>query len=335
MTVEKVHRFRELFLKAQEKIGDLSFWEKFCLLIDASWEKYRHGTAREDYFQYEFYKKNNRGRREFITHGRSSEIHSICNDSEKSKIFVDKDLFAQVFKDFIGRDILDLHTVSYEEFSIFCSNHEKAFKKPRGGTYGKGVGIISLTEIKNPRDLYDDLRKEDVLLEEVIIQHPSLAAFNPTSLNSMRVVTILGADGVPEIMPGAVLRVGRKGRVADNFHHYGIASQIDIQTGMVCSTGIDKNGNRYVVHPDVGVPIIGFVVPMWDEICNTVLAAAKIVPEVRFIGWDVAVTKDAKVVLIEGNNRADPDVGQMSDGIGKWHFYEKKVTEIKNMKEGK
>ena len=68
---------------------------------------------------------------------------------------------------------------------------------------------------------------------------------------------------------------------------------------MVCSTGIDKNGNRYVVHPDVGVPIIGFVVPMWDEICNTVLAAAKIVPEVRFIGWDVAVTKDAKVVLIE------------------------------------
>lgn len=38
MTVEKVHRFRELFSKAQEKIGDLSFWEKFCLLIDASWE---------------------------------------------------------------------------------------------------------------------------------------------------------------------------------------------------------------------------------------------------------------------------------------------------------
>lgn len=332
--MEKTHRIYELLSKAQEKIGDLNFWEKIALIVDASWEKYRYGTAREDYFQYEFYKKNNRGRREFITHGRSAEIHAICNDPEKSKIFVDKDKFAEVFRAYIGRDIIDMHAASFEEFQYFCRVHERAFQKPRGGTYGRGVGVIELHHVEDEERLFYTLKKEDVLLEEVIVQHDSLAAFNPTSLNSMRVVTIVGADGIPQIMPGAVLRIGRKGKVADNFHHNGIAAQIDIRTGIVCSAGIDKEGNRYVMHPDAELPIIGFAIPAWDEVRQTVLEAAKVVPEVRFVGWDVAVTREGKAILIEGNNRADPDVGQMSDGIGKWPEYKAELEKIREMKCG-
>jgi len=330
--MEKVHRFRELFDKGQEKLGSLNLLGKFCLLVDASWEKFVYATSREDYFQYEFYKKNNRGRREFITRGRAKQIHVICNDPIKKNIFVEKDVFAEVFKDYTGRKILDMNVANFEEFSQFCATNAQVFQKPRGGTFGQGVSIINLTDVKNIKALYEELHGNDVILEEVIVQHPSLAAYNSTSLNSMRVVTILGADGEPEVMPGAVLRIGRKGKVADNFHHNGIASQIDIKTGMVCSTGIDKSGNRYLVHPDSGLPIIGFMIPMWDEICKTVLAAARVVPQVRFVGWDVAVTKDNRVILIEGNDRADPDVGQMSDGIGKWRAYEKKVNEIKAIK---
>ena len=330
--MEKVHRFRELFEKGQEKMGSLNLLGKFCLLVDASWEKFVYGTSREDYFQYEFYKKNNRGRREFITRGRSKEIHAVCNDPIKKKIFVDKDVFAEVFKEYTGRKILNMNMATFEEFSQFCATHERVFQKPRGGTFGHGVGIINMSDIKDIKALYTEFRSLDVILEEVIVQHPSLAAFNPTSLNSMRVVTILGADGEPEVMPGAVLRIGRKGKLADNFHHNGIASQIDIFTGMVSSTGIDKAGRRYLLHPDAGLPIVGFQIPMWDEICKTVLAAAKVVPQVRFVGWDVAVTQDNRVILIEGNDRADPDVGQMSDGIGKWRAYEKKVNEIRAIK---
>lgn len=228
----------------------------------------------------------------------------------------------------MGRSVLDLDTASFEELEAFAKAHPQGFVKPREGTYGKGVEMIDFTQTSNLRALYDQLKGQDVMLEEVIQQHPLLAAFNPNSLNSLRVVTILGTDGNPEVMPGAVLRVGRAGKIADNFHHNGIASQIDIQTGVVCSTGIDKHGNRYVLHPDSGIPIPGFAIPMWDKICQTALAAAKVVPQVRFVGWDVAVTNDTRVVLIEGNNRADPDVGQMSDGIGKWYAYKKKIYEI-------
>ena len=38
----------------------------------------------------------------------------------------------------------------------------------------------------------------------------------------------------------ADLRLGRKGKVADNFHHNGIASLIDVDTGIIYTMGIDK-----------------------------------------------------------------------------------------------
>lgn len=73
-------RFQALFSEGQRLIGKLGPFGKLRLLLDVSWEKFRYGTAREDYFQYEFYKKNQRGRREFINYKRREEIISVCND---------------------------------------------------------------------------------------------------------------------------------------------------------------------------------------------------------------------------------------------------------------
>lgn len=326
--MEKVHRFKELYAKAHEKMGELNLLEKAALLVDVSWEKFVYGTSREDYFQYGFYLKNNRARRTYINRKRAKQIVAVSNDKQKSKIFADKEKFVEVFDKFVGRSILNMNKATFEEFSAFCDQHGRGFVKPRGGTYGRGVEIIDLSGEIDRKAVYDKLRAADVLLEEVIVQHPWMAELNGSSLNSLRVVTYLCADGHSEIMPGAVIRVGRSGRIADNFHHNGIGAQIDIETGIVCSTGVDKNANRYIVHPDTGASVLGFRIPLWDEVCKTVLQAAKVVPEVRYVGWDVAITKDNTIVLVEGNDRADPDLGQMSDGIGKWHAFKEKIDAV-------
>ncbi len=326
--MERTHRFRELFSKAQEKMGNLTIWGKLCLLVDVSWEKLRYGTAREDYFQYEFYKKNNRGRREFITHGKSAKIHAICNDPEKATIFSDKASFAQIFKDYIGRDILDMKNTTLEEFRDFTVKHDKMFVKPQDGSYGRGVSIVRCNA-ENAEDLYKDYNGKKILIEEVITQHPAMARFNSSSLNSVRIVTLIKANGEPVVLPGSVVRIGREGKIADNFHHNGMGAQIDNSTGLICSVGIDKNGNKYIVHPDSKLTLLGFCIPLWDEIKRCVCAAAKLVPEVRYVGWDVAITNDNRVVLIEGNDRADPDLGQMSDSIGKWSTFKAYLDEIK------
>jgi|ADurb_Val_02_Slu_FD_contig_81_820023_length_10170_multi_2_in_0_out_0_9 hypothetical protein len=47
------------------------------------------------------------------------------------------------------------------------------------------------------------------------------------------------------------------------------------------------------------------------------LNAALIVPTVRYVGWDVAITPDGPI-LIEGNHDANHDAMQIADQIGKY-----------------
>ena len=107
-----------------------------------------------------------------------------------------------------------------------------------------------------------------------------------------------------------------------------MGAQIDNETGIICTVGVDKAGKKYIVHPDSNLTLLGFHVPHWEQIKKCVCAAAKVVPEVRYVGWDVAITDDDRVVLIEGNDRADPDLGQMSDGTGKWPVFKQYMEGI-------
>ncbi len=325
-------RIKESLDMAETWIGDLNLAQKIFVILDSAWERYVYGTYKGDYFLYGFYFKRNPERRKYINQQKRRRIVHACNDPEKSLVFSDKAAFAKVFRDYIGRDILDMNHATWEEFQAYTAKHDRMFIKPIDGTYGKGTEILSCGEGVDNKALYEKLRTQNVLAEEVIVQHPHLAAYNESSLNSLRVVTILDADDVPHIIRGATVRMGRKGKVADNFHHGGICAQIDIETGLISTTAIDRQGVRQVLHPDSGLPVVGFRIPCWERVCERVKQAALVCPEVRYVGWDVAVTADGGVVLVEGNDRADPDVSQMSDNVGKWHEFEPYILELEKRK---
>lgn len=59
------------------------------------------------------------------------------------------------------------------------------------------------------------------------------------------------------------------------------------------------------------------------------------IPEVRHIGWDIAITDKGEVELIEGNCMPNFDAAQAADQIGKYHVYEKYINEIEKLKEEK
>ena len=321
-------RLSETWKLADERIGNLSTAQKVFVVLDSAWERFFHGANKVDYFQYGFYFKRRPAREKYVTIRKLQEFEHVCNDPEKSKIFSDKAAFAKVFMDFVGRDILDMRSASLEEFTAFTRKHDKMFIKPQDGTYGRGVDVRTCCE-DCAESLYRELSGQAVLVEEFICQHPEMAQFNRSSLNSIRIVTLVKADGNPVVLPGSAIRIGREGRIADNFHHDGMGAQIDNDTGIICTVGIDKAGNRHILHPDSKLSLLGFHVPMWEEIKKCVCSAARVVPEVRYVGWDVAVTDDGRIVLIEGNDRADPDIGQMSDGVGKWPVFKKYMDEIK------
>ncbi|SLN52492.1 hypothetical protein ROA7450_02638 [Roseovarius albus] len=221
-----------------------------------------------------------------------------------------------------------------EEFSAQLKNvdHIDLIFKPRAG--GCGRDIVAATIAKAPSEditaIIDDKPEAiDVLIESLpedpfsfhgetsqgwviqhrVKQHPDLAYFNSSSLNSIRIGTFItrpqgGDTGEPEVlMDYACLRVGRAGSSTDNGTTGGLLVDIDIETGTL-------NRGRYILefsgayadeHPDSKLPFAGHKVPYWEEAIELCLRAAKTLPSVRSVGWDVAIAEDGPLIL-EGNS---------------------------------
>ena len=310
-----LQKFIRLFRDIDKEIlPNANVLERIYIVFDFLWEKIKYNIELIDYVQYRFYFKRRIERDQFITHGKLLKIIKICNDP-KSRIFFDqKPLFNQEFKDYLGRDWLDTKVCSKEEFYSFCKRNSTLFCKSPDGMFGKGIDIIHLANVSDLDRFYDTCKKNKILLEEVLEQDCELAAFNNTAVNTIRVVTLICADDSVRIM-AAVLRLSRKGKFADNFHHDGIASLIDVETGIVNTTGVDRKWNRYTIHPDSRKPIVGFQIPRWFEVVDMVKKAARVHPEVRYVGWDVTIKSSGEIVLIEGNPGADPQPLGTGSGI--------------------
>ncbi len=311
----------------RDVVPGASLLTKARITADFLWEKFKYDTELIDYIQYRFYFKKRAERDKFVAHGKLLQIMKICNNPKSRKLFDCKPVFNKEFSQYLGRDWVDSANCTQEEFMRFFNEHDSYFCKSPNGMFGRGIEVVKKNDVTNAEAFYKKCRKNKTLLEEILIQAPELAAFNDSAVNSMRMVTLVCADNTVKVM-AAVLRISRKGKYADNFHHEGIAALIDIKTGIVYTTGVDRKWNRYVVHPDSGKPIVGFKVPHWAEIVNTVRKAAMVHPEVRYVGWDVMIKNNGQIVLIEGNPGADPDVTQIEDQIGKWPLYEPLLNEI-------
>lgn len=300
--------------------------KKIFLMLDFLVAIPVYGLGINDYLQYEFYKKRHADRKNFIVYRKRMRIVRLFNRPEDKAVFDSKQRFNAVFNDYIGRHWLDIRQAGLEEFIGFSETVKRFMVKPAEGSHGKGIRIMESHELSDMNVVYEELHQQNAILEEVIQQHEALSAFNPTSVNTLRVVTLVCADGTPRVIT-ANLRMGRGERHADNFHHHGIAALLDTETGIVVSKGIDRDFQRYVLHPHTGKQIVGFQVPRWKDVVDTVKAAALVMPTVGYVGWDVAVGKDGRIFIIEGNAAADPDISQMPDQVGKWPLYSTYVKE--------
>lgn len=309
---------------------DLNIFQKALVIGDLGLSILVYGAGITDYFQYQFYKRRPIDKNKFIVHRKRMRIVNTCNDKEDREIFNHKSRFNEIFTDYIGRDWKDLDNCTYEEFCDFAKKHKKFIVKPMEGSHGKGIYFETIDENSDLNKIYEKIKSEKALIEEIIVQNDEIAEFNPSSVNTLRVVTLLDKDNNPRVMT-ANLRMGRGDRVADNFHHHGIASLLDVETGIVKTSGIDGKAERYLYHPISGKQIVGFKIPYWEQVTKTVKEAAKVIPTVRYVGWDVAVGKDGRIYIVEGNSAADPDISQLPDQIGKWPLYEPYINDIKGL----
>lgn len=293
--------------------------KKFIVTIDFVLCALKYGSGINDYFQYNFYRRRANDRKTFIVGRKWIKLVKICNGTIKQSDFDDKSRFNSIFRDYIGRAWIDIDKSSKKQYQEFIEKYPNSMYKVKNGSGGNGIGICD--ELFRKKHSYEELKNKHLILEEIIEQNKELAEFNPSSVNTLRVVTIVSKDKVN--LMNAVFRMGNGRGRTDNFHHYGLAALIDCESGVVISPAVDKKNNKYYFHPLSGKQIIGYHIPHWSEVVTTVKKAARVRANVRYVGWDITLDKNNKVCIIEGNCASDPDITQMPDQIGKWPYYKK------------
>ncbi len=287
--------FRDL-----NEIHRLSGKNRVFLFCDMVWCGFRYGTGYRDYRLTEWWNLNGAQRKTYVTRGINNSLIKKCNDPAYYHLLNNKVEFNRLFNSELGRGWLYLKEASEEQFAAFLSGKEWVVAKPVDGSCGKGFEKIHVPDYSTAAELYRYLIETDrLLVEDFIVQHPTLAAIYPHSVNTLRVVTILSKDGEPHILY-AFLRLGNGGRNVDNISSGGMTAPVDVETGVISNVAFDKKSNYYEVHPETGSPIVGVTIPMWDKVVRLVLDAARKIPQLRYIGWDVAVTETG-VEFVEGN----------------------------------
>lgn len=197
--------------------------------------------------------------------------------------------------------------MSKDDFKKFCKKNKKAIVKPINGLEGVGVELIELPSFEIQQEItnaYQDLQKKEILIEEVIVQHP-LMVFGNSSVNAIRVDTVMNSEDVSIIK--TVVRAGVGDSIVDNSHSGGCAYEVDKELGFIVSSYYAANGKSSYIHPGTDICMLGRRIPYWNEVLNICIDAAKKLPKCRYIGWDVAITEHGPL-LIEGNHMPDLDM---------------------------
>lgn len=289
--ISKTHRILKL-------IADYEKVSLLYLYLDYAWCFIRHGCLINQYYNGNFYKTPCIIRKKSFTQRRLERIIRLCNDERYIKYLEDKTLFNEYFSEFVHRKWLCSKHMSKQEFICLCDSNSELFIKPIDAMEGEGVRKITINN-DNLEYIYEDLIKQDVLIEESIKQHSQLNIGN-ASVNSSRILTVLDNYGKAHVIR-AGLRAGVGGAVVDNFSAGGVLYQIDIKSGRIDHKGIQGTNYDIIYHPNTNLCMLGYQIPNWSAVLETVVKAAEKLPGCRFIGWDVAITNNS-VELIEGNH---------------------------------
>ena len=286
----------------------------------------KYGAGYMDYDLFEMYNLTDEEKDTYITRGRNNDLIKKYNNPEYNHVFRNKVEFNTLFKDFIKRDFIDVNTSSKDEVIAFMKKHKVFMAKPVIGTCGKGIEKINIKDYKSLDEIYDYLTSEGMNyeLEEVIKQDMHVASIYPLSINTVRIVTIVDDEGTSHVIC-AYFRIGN-GKYVDNFNSGGMVAPVNEETGEVIDKAIDKKKNLYERHPVTNACIKNFKFPDWDKALELVKEACKIIPEMRYIGWDVCFSTKGPI-LVEGNEYPGHDIYQLPEHthnkIGIWPKFNK------------
>jgi len=243
-----------------------------------------------------------------------SELSPKLNDKLKWPALLDKNLLYRIFSDFDQptRVVQNINGFYYKGDKVISKidaikwviqQTKKLIIKPSiesGG--GKKVIVF---KVQNGVTSYNDLTveqlfllyKNDFIIQEFLEQSNAMRLLNPTSLNTLRVISYLNNDGVNILRVAA--RIGGLDSVIDNFKAGGLLCNVN-ENGQFGSFGCTNRGN-IKEHTFTGVKLSECSVPNFGLVVKMIKSMHVKIPYFKMVSWDIAINKDDKPVLIEYN----------------------------------
>ncbi len=270
---------------------------KFYIMCSLVRSFLTQGTGYTDYFRGNFIEISDKERKTFATAKRFYKLLEYLNDEEYLIVLGDKLIFNEMFRDYLKRDFINLRKSTAQDFERFLSDKTTVFAKEVRGECGHGIIKITVKDIDDVTALYNTLCENgQYLVEDAIIQHDDLNQINPCVVNSFRIVTVY-KDGKATVIANA-LRINQ-----DETDVIGCSNDLYFslgRDGKIDSNVIDDYGNVYDTHPMTGKKFSDVYIQGVSDAFDMVEQAHLRLPQVRYIGWDIAFSVNGPV-MVEGN----------------------------------
>lgn len=169
---------------------------------------------------------------------------------------------------------------------------------------GGGKKVVAFS-INNGITTYKDmsvealfkLYKDDFIIQEFVEQSSVMKSLNPTSLNTLRVMSYLNNTGVHILSTTA--RIGSINSNTDNYKSGGMICGVN-KDGQFKSKGY-INGKGFLDKTSRGIKLNECVVPNFNLVTEMVKSMHQRVPYFKLVSWDIAINKRDKPVLVEYN----------------------------------
>uniref|UniRef100_UPI00037ADD11 sugar-transfer associated ATP-grasp domain-containing protein n=1 Tax=Thioalkalivibrio thiocyanoxidans TaxID=152475 RepID=UPI00037ADD11 len=138
------------------------------------------------------------------------------------------------------------------------------------------------------------------------VHHDLRNLMSPAAVGCVRIVTYM-RGGEAHLFRAEIKLTAGDGET-DNFVlgvTGNVVAAVDMGTGRLAVGYASRSPAWPVIqpvaeHPDTGKRIEGTRLPLWEEVKSLALQAQRSLPEVKTIGWDIAITPEGPLIL-EGN----------------------------------
>lgn len=265
-------------------------------------------TVKEYIGVYKFYALSEEERSEIISVPKTFllyyQLRLAYPKNYDARFFIDKEkfLYFATQNGLIKRKWLFAPDATREQIEDLLRSTDCMYKL-NDQAHGDGIRKIHHDNEEEIQSALNNAVEQRAVIEQCIVGCDELQSFHPSSLNTIRVVTI-AHEGRAKILT-SFLRIGAGGHVVDNLGAGGLRANIDIETGIVDSDGLYIDGKRASHHPNTGIAFNGFQIPHWDVVKQECIKASMLVTQSKVVGWDIAITANGEVDIIEANHMPD------------------------------